>query len=101
MRPLNAEHSTLRQGHLTWEGKVRSGATRLRLRYKPYRATSPIRNSAPVGPYSGTMPRALWWSRRGPRFLMSEVPLYQLEVNVKNELEVEKRPSFFLANSDP
>jgi hypothetical protein len=32
---------------------------------------------------------------------MSEVPLYQLEVNVKNELEVEKRPSFFLANSDP
>jgi len=27
-----------------------------------YRGTSLIRNSAPLGPYSRTMPRALWWS---------------------------------------
>jgi len=27
-----------------------------------YRVTSLIRNSAPLGPYSRTMPRALWWS---------------------------------------
>ena len=27
-----------------------------------YRSTSLIRNSNPLGPYSRTMPRALWWS---------------------------------------
>jgi len=27
-----------------------------------YRGTSLIRNNAPLGPYSRTMPRALWWS---------------------------------------
>ena len=27
-----------------------------------YRGTSLIRNSAPLGPYSRNMPRALWWS---------------------------------------
>jgi len=27
-----------------------------------YRGTSIIRNRAPVGTYSRTMPRALWWS---------------------------------------
>jgi len=27
-----------------------------------FRGTSLIRNSAPLGPYSTTMPRALWWS---------------------------------------
>ena len=40
-----------------------------------YRETSLIRNSAPLGPYSRTMPRALWWSLGGGLFLMSEVPL--------------------------
>jgi hypothetical protein len=30
-----------------------------------YRGTSLIRNSAPLGPYSRTMPRALWWSYGG------------------------------------
>ena len=30
-----------------------------------YRGTSLIRNSAPVGPYSRTMPRALWWFQGG------------------------------------
>ena len=40
-----------------------------------YRATSLIRNSAPLGPYSRTMPRALRWSYRGVPFLVSEVPL--------------------------
>jgi hypothetical protein len=29
---------------------------------KPYRGSSLIRNSLPLGPYSRTMPRALWWS---------------------------------------
>ena len=28
---------------------------------RPYRGTSLIRNSDPLGPYSRTMPRALWW----------------------------------------
>ena len=40
-----------------------------------YRGTSLIRNRHPVGPYSRTMPRLLWWSWGGWRFLMSEVPL--------------------------
>ena len=35
-----------------------------------------IRNSAPLGPYSRTMPRALWSPWGGGLFLMSEVPLY-------------------------
>ena len=26
-----------------------------------YRGTSLLRNSAPLGPYSRTIPRALWW----------------------------------------
>ena len=37
--------------------------------------TSLIRNSAPLGPYSKTMPRALWGSYGGNGVLMSEVPL--------------------------
>ena len=30
-----------------------------------YRGTSLKRNSAPLGPYSRNMPRALWWSQLG------------------------------------
>ncbi|KAJ1473209.1 hypothetical protein T484DRAFT_3365307 [Baffinella frigidus] len=41
----------------------------------PYRGTSLMRNRLPVGPYSRTMPRVLWWSWGGGQFLMSEVPL--------------------------
>ena len=37
--------------------------------------TSPMRNSAPLGPYCRTMQRALWWVPGGGRFLMSETPL--------------------------
>ena len=44
-------------------------------RVDPYGGTSLIRNRAPLGPYSRTMPRALQWSWGGARFLMSEVPL--------------------------
>ena len=40
-----------------------------------YRGTSPIRNSALLGPYRGPMPRVLWWPLGGRLFLMSEVPL--------------------------
>ena len=43
-------------------------------RCRPYRASSLIRNSALLEPYSRTMPRALWRSWGG-QFLMSEVPL--------------------------
>ena len=32
------------------------------LRSQHYRGTSIIRNSAPLGPYSRNMPKALWWS---------------------------------------
>ena len=42
-----------------------------------YRGTSLIRNRLPLGPYSRTVPRALWGPQRGVRFLMNEVPLYQ------------------------
>ena len=41
------------------------------------RDTSLIRNSAPLGPYSKTMPRALSWSKGGGAFLMSKVPRYE------------------------
>jgi len=37
------------------------------------RGISLIRNSAPLGPYRRTMPRALWWPLGGGLFLMSEV----------------------------
>jgi hypothetical protein len=40
-----------------------------------YRGTSLIRNTPLVGPRSSPVPRDLWWSYRGWRFLMSEVPL--------------------------
>ena len=38
-----------------------------------YRVTSLIRNSAPLGPYSRTLPRALQCPQRGWLFLMNEV----------------------------
>jgi len=41
-----------------------------------YRVTSLIRNRSTLGPCSRPAPRALWWSRGGGRFLMSEVALY-------------------------
>ena len=41
-----------------------------------YMGTSLIRNIAPIGLYSRTIPRALWWVLGGGPFLMSEVPLY-------------------------
>jgi len=47
-----------------------------------FRGTSPIRNSAPLGPYSRTMPRALWKPEGGGLFLMSEVPLELLSKGV-------------------
>ena len=40
-----------------------------------YRGTSLIKNRRLLGPYSRAMPRALWKSWGGGRFLMSEVPL--------------------------
>ena len=46
-----------------------------KLKFGPYRGASLIINSAPLGPYSRTMPRALWWSYGGGLFPMSEVPL--------------------------
>ena len=45
--------------------------------FQPYRGASLIRNSAPIGPFSRAMPRALRWSWGGWAFLMSEVPLDQ------------------------
>ena len=41
-----------------------------------YRGTSLIRNPPPLGPYCRPVPRALWLSQEGGRFLTSEVPLY-------------------------
>ena len=45
----------------------------------PCRGTLLIRNRLPLGPYSGNMPRPLWWSWGGGQFLMSVVPLYPLQ----------------------
>ena len=44
------------------------------------RGFSLIRNSAPLGPYSRNMRRALWWSWGEGLFLMSEVPLHHARV---------------------
>ena len=38
------------------------GGARLRNAGTPYRDTWLMSNSAPLGPYSRTVPRALWWS---------------------------------------
>ena len=40
-----------------------------------YRGTLLIRKRPPLGPYNSPMPRALWGSWGGGRFLMREVPL--------------------------
>jgi len=45
---------------------------------EPYRGTSLIRNRPPLGPYSRTMSKGLWWPYGGVIFLESEVPLYTL-----------------------
>ena len=49
-----------------------------------HRGTSRIRNSAPLGPYSRTLHRALKWPLGGGLFLMSEVPLYRCVIFKKN-----------------
>ena len=36
-----------------------------RTRTLPCRGTSLMRNTPSLGPYSGLMPRALWWPKRG------------------------------------
>ena len=41
-----------------------------------YRGTSLIRTSAPLGPYSRTISRAIWWSWGKGLLLMSEIPLH-------------------------
>jgi len=48
-----------------------------------YRGTSLIRKSAPLGPYSRSIPRALWWSWGGGGGLLSEVPLHGACMRVK------------------
>ena len=39
------------------------------------------RKRSPLGPYSRTTPRALWWTWGGGRFLMGEVPLYPFRIH--------------------
>ena len=39
-----------------------------------------IRNRRPLGPYSRTVPKALWGSEGGARFRFSEVPLISFMV---------------------
>ena len=41
---------------------VSGGVTNADVTPIEYRGTSLIRNRYPLGPYSRTMPRALWWS---------------------------------------
>ena len=40
-----------------------------------YRGTSLTRKRTPLGPYSRPMPRVVWVSQGGGRFLMGEIPL--------------------------
>ena len=47
--------------------------------------TSSSSDSAPLGPYSRVMPRALWWPYEGGQFLMSEVPLYAAGADAEEE----------------
>ena len=42
-----------------------------------YRGSSLVRKRAPLGPYSRPLPRVLWRSSGGGRFLLGEVPLYR------------------------
>ena len=44
-----------------------------------YRGTSLIRKRPPLGHYSGTVPRVVWWSLWGGLFFISEVPLYHCQ----------------------
>ena len=53
-----------------------SAPPRVRGHEKAYRGISLIRNCAHQGPFSRTMPRAIWWPEGGGLFLMSEVTLY-------------------------
>ena len=46
-----------------------------------YRGTSFIRSSSRLGPYSRTMFRGMWQSEGGGQFLMSEVPLYRMDMS--------------------
>ena len=50
-----------------WENADRALGRFIQLHQKGarYRGISPIRNSTPLGPYSRTMPRALWWPYEG------------------------------------
>ena len=64
------------------------------LSIKPYRGISPIRNPLPVGPYSRAMPRALWWSWGGWRFLISEVPSHVLLLFLFCEFGISGVPGF-------
>jgi len=48
------------------------------LGFTAYTGTSLMRNSAPLGPYGRTLPRALCWFQGSVLFLISEVPLYGL-----------------------
>jgi len=69
---------TVKAGFWPWLSGNRLKVSPLRSREDGvYRGTSLIRNSAPLGPCSGTMPRALWWPQGGGLFRMSEVPLFR------------------------
>ena len=52
-------------------GRAKNGITAITLTIRTHPG-SLIRNGAPLGPYSRTMPRALRWSWGGGLFLMSE-----------------------------
>ena len=53
-------HSTLGLRVIKKKKKVKGWGFREDSPAHPYRGISLIRNSAPLGPYSRTMPRALW-----------------------------------------
>ena len=76
------------QGYLAHKKNfIPQGTPRDPLEVPLYRGTS-LENRHPVGPYSRTMPKLLWRSWGGGRFLMSEVPLYSssLFVGAKHAL---------------
>ena len=57
------------------------------------RGTSRIRNRHPVGPYSRTAPKALWWSWGDGLFLMSKENPFVVSRDIRERL---LREAFFL-----
>ena len=60
-----------------------------------YRCTSLIRKCRPLGPYTRTMPRDIWWPQGRVRFLMGAIPPVLLALSQPIRLTNAESPSVF------